>query len=43
MKIHLNMSYDQVFMTYILQMFSESTMSGPEDITFVFIFSAHVE
>jgi hypothetical protein len=38
---HLSRLYDQVFVTYILQMFNEGTMSGPVDIS-VFNFSLHV-
>jgi hypothetical protein len=41
--MHLSRLYDQVFVIYILQMFSEDIMSGLVDIISVFSFSPHVK
>jgi hypothetical protein len=40
--MHLSRLHDQVFVTHILQMFNESTVSGPADKKSVFNFSPHV-
>jgi hypothetical protein len=40
--MHMSWLYDQVYVTYILQMFSEGAMSGLVDIS-VFSFGPHVK
>jgi hypothetical protein len=40
--MHLSRLYDQVFVTYILQVFNEGTVSGPADNISVLNFGPHV-
>jgi hypothetical protein len=40
--MHLSRLYDHVFVTCILQMLNEGTVSGPSDIISIFHFSSHI-